>query len=1123
MKLAEISIKRSIFATMMIAALMVFGLFALPRIGVELFPNVDFPVVTATVVYPGADPMTMETKVADPIEEALQSLGGVKRMTSRNLEGVTQVVLEFELEVDGNQALQEVRDKVSAIERQLPKGIDPPVVQKFDTGSTPVLSVALAGDLPIRELTKIADDVVKQRVQQIPGVGAVSLVGGREREIKILVDPARLTGYGLTVDDVTGAIQSQSLEMPAGYIQLGSRELTVKTRGEARTPAEIGEIVVAGRGGAAIRVRDLAEIVDGVEDPRSASFLNGSPAISLVIRKQSGANTVAIAARIRGELALLGPELDRRGVTVSIPSDSSAFVSRSIAGVKDDLIIGAVLTVLIILLFLHDVRATFIAALAIPTSIVGTFAFMSWMGFSFNNITMLALSLSIGILVDDAIVVIENIYRHLEMGKPRMRAALDATSEIGLAVIATTSSIVAVFIPVAYMDGIIGRFFYQFGITVSAAVLISMLVSFTLTPMLASRMMRHGHQQAAPGVFATTFNRLFGGLERLYALLLRWCLRHPWITLLVALSTLVLSVFLVTKVPSEFISADDTSEFAINVETPTGTSLDATIAATEAIAADVRQNLPGIRDTFATIGEGAQGQINRGKITVTLVSPHDRAYGQQEAITWVRERMAGVQGAIITVAQIDPIGGDAGFRTQPIQFSIRGPELDEVIAAADALKAELAATNKFVDLDTSYRGGKPEIGIEVDRNKAADLGVPVATIARTIRALVAGDAISTLKDGTDVYDVIIQLPPSQRAQLEGLQNLKVRAPNGQLVDLYNLVRPFRDAGPSEIERQNRLRQVVILADIDGIALGEAQALVEAAAGRVVPGHLTTSFLGDAEIMIESFIAMLTALLLAIILVYMILAAQFDSLIQPITIMVSLPLSVVGAFGGLYLSGMTLNMFSFIGIIMLMGLVTKTAILLVDFANAEREKGLDVTEALVSAGVIRMRPIFMTSAATIFGMVPVALALGEGGASRAPMAVCVIGGMITSTALTLVVIPVVYKLFDGLLTHRAMRFLSRKLFGAEAPAGLDPAPDIDLDPAPARPAAAPKPRAFEIDLDAAQSDPLDRDVELDPSAPPRAFTREALSPERRVEYSVDVELSEDSLPIIPGLLGSKRPK
>ncbi len=1126
MKLAEVSVRRSIFAAMLILALMVFGAFSFPKIGVELFPSVEFPVITATVVYPGADPATMETKVADPIEEALQSLGGVKRMTSRNLEGVTQVILEFELEVNGAQALQEVRDKIAAIERTLPKGIEPPVVQKFDTGAAPVLSVALAGALPVQALTRLADDTVKQRVQQVPGVGQVTLVGGREREIKILVDPARLTGYGLTVDDVVGAIGAQSLEMPAGYIKMGDRELTVKTRGEARTPEELGEIVITGGGGAAIRVRDVADVIDGVEDARSASFLNGAPAVSLVVRKQTGANTVEIARRVREELAELAPELERQGVTYSVPTDSSAFVSRSINDVKDDLILGAILTVLIILVFLHDVRATLIAALAIPTSIVGTFAFMQWMGFTFNNVTMLALSLSIGILVDDAIVVIENIYRHLEMGKSRMRAALDATSEIGFAVIATTLSIVAVFVPVAYMQGIIGRFFYQFGITVSAAVLISMLVSFTLTPMLSSRIMRHGGHDAPKGLFARVFDRLFTAFEGLYARLARWCLRHPWITLLVATSTLVASVFLVTKVPAEFIPADDRSEFAVNVELPTGSSLEATIATTEAVAADIRENLPHIRDTFATIGEGAQGQVNRGRITVTLVGPHDRPFTQKQAMTWVRERMAGTEGANITVQLIDAIGGDSGFRTQPIQFSIRGSNLDEVVAAADALKAELAASGSFVDIDSTYRGGKPEVGIEVDRTKAADLGVPVAAIARTIRALVAGDPVTNLKDGTNVYDVIVQLPEAERARLETLTNLKIRAPSGLLVDLANVVRPTRDSGPSEIERQNRLRQVVVLADIQGIALGDAQKLVTAAAAKVVPPHLTTSFLGNAEMMIESFIAMLIALAFAVILVYMLLAAQFDSLIQPITIMISLPLSVVGAFGGLYISGMTLNMFSFIGIIMLMGLVTKTAILLVDFANAEREKGVPLLDALVQAGVIRMRPIFMTSLATIFGMVPVALALSEGGASRAPMAVCVIGGMITSTGLTLVVIPVVYMLFDRLVTHRSMRYLSTKLFGNESSTslalagggGLDLA--IEVDPAPIRqPAAAPAHHAAPAPAHHA----------------PAAFTTHASGDRTRVEIAIDladlapppaadVDIDVDPEVVIPTILrpGTDKP-
>ncbi len=1049
MKLAEISIKRAILATMMIAALMVFGFFSFPRIGVELFPNVEFPVITTTVIYPGADPSTMELKVADKVEESLQGLGGVKRMNSRNLEGVAQIILEFELEVDGNQALQDVRDKVSAIEQQLPDGIEPPIVQKFDIGASPVLTIALASDMEIRALTKFAKDQIKQRVQQVPGVGTVDLIGGREREIQILVDPRRMTGHGVTVSDVSQAIQSQNVEIPGGSMKVGGRELTVKTKGEVKTVEEIGDIIIRGVGGSALRVRDVAEVLDTVEEARSASYLNGAPALSLVVRKQSGSNTVAIAEDIRKQLEALRPELEARGITAAIPNDQSVFVEHSIDGVKDDLILGTLLTIIIILVFLHDVRATFIAALAIPTSVVATFAFMETMGFSFNNLTMLALSLSIGILVDDAIVVIENIYRHLEMGKPKRRAAMDATKEIGFAVIATTFSIVAVFVPVAYMKGIVGRFFFQFGLTVAAAVLISMLVSFTLTPMLSSRIMKpehEAHESKPRGVFAILFaplgwifrpfargfDRVFKVIEDIYAAILRWSLRHPFLTLLFAIGALVGSVFLVAQVPGEFIPQEDRSEFSVAVELPTGTDLDTTVDFTNQVADDVRENLPGVRDTFATVGGGSQGQINRGKITVTLVSSHERSFSQLQAMNWVRDRLGEVEGANVTVQQIDAVGGDSGFRSQPVQYSIRSNDLEAAVAAGERLKAALEETGKFVDLDTSYRGGKPEVAVLVDRNKAADQGVPVAVIAQTVRAMMAGDKISTLKDGSDVYDITMQMAEVDRNNFDQLDGLKVRANSGQLVNLSSVVRTERTEGPSEIERLGRMRSVVVLADLKGITLGEAQVIVDelAADPEIIPPELITGWLGNAEMMVESFTAMLQALMLAVILVYMILAAQFNSLIQPITIMISLPLSVIGAFGGLYLSGMTLNLFSFIGIIMLMGLVTKTAILLVDFANTERESGRELIEALVNAGVIRIRPIFMTTAATIFGMVPVALALSEGGETRAPMAICVIGGMITSTALTLVVIPVVYMLFERLTTNRSMRWLSKTFFGVE---------------------------------------------------------------------------------------------
>src|SRR5690606_34925536 len=599
------------------------------------------------------------------------------------------------------------------------------------------------------------------------------------------------------------------------------------TRGEVHTVAEIGDIVITGVGGAAVRIRDVAEVVDDMEEARSASALNGQSAIALVVRKKSGANTVEISDRLREELAKLEPRLDDLGVTYAIPNDNSSFIRKSIEDVQMDLLIGAGLTVLIMWVFLHDLRATFISALAIPTSVIGTFAFMQVMGFTLNNVTMLALSLSIGILVDDAIVVIENIHRHLELGKPRLQAAREATNEIGFAVIATTLSIVAVFVPVAYMSGLIGRFFYEFGLTVSAAVLISMLVSFTLTPMMAGRMMKQTHDPSHKKfILARAFDRAFAGFERGYAWVVRKALRWPWLTVLAALATLALSVVVVSRVPGEFIPAEDRSEFAVSVELPTGTSLAATSEAAEAIAADIRANLPGVKDTFTTIGSGS-AQVNQARINVSLESPHGRSWKQLEGMAWVRSRLADLaeRGVEIKVEMIDPFGGD-GFRQQQIQFTIRGNDMPRMVEAAEAIAEHIRGIEGFVDVDTTYTGGKPELAIQIDRERAADLGVPVAQIAATLRSLMAADAIGTLKEDGEVYDIVVQLPAERRAAMRKLDGITLRSTTGQLVDLANVVYVEETTGPSEIERQERQRQIVVLADLDGLPLGEATKIIE---------------------------------------------------------------------------------------------------------------------------------------------------------------------------------------------------------------------------------------------------------------------------------------------------------
>ena len=1021
MNLAEVSLRRPVFATMIILALMVFGMLSYPKVGVDLFPNVEFPFVTVTVVYPGTDPATMEREVAEPIEEAVNTLGGIRALRSTNQEGVTFVILEFELEVSADQAVQDVRDRIARVQNQLPAAADPPLVDKFDVGAAPVMTLSLSGALPARKLTQVADKIVKERIQRVRGVGGVDLVGGREREIHVYVDPDRLSGHGVTVTDISQAISAQNIEVPAGSFKSGSRELTVKTKGQVGSADEIADLLIPASP-SGLRIRDVARVVDGMEEAKSASFLDGQSSISLVVKKQSGTNTVALAHAVHAAVEELKPRLEKLGATLTVPTDNSVFIERSIEDVQFDIVFGGILAIIVIFFFLVNFRATFISAIAIPTSLIATFAFIQWMGFTFNNMTMLALSLAIGILIDDAIVVMENIHRHLEMGKSAMQAAADATSEIFLAVLAMTSTILAVFVPVAVMKGIIGRFFMQFGLTVSFAVAISMLVSFTLTPVMSSKLLSKGH---GTGVLSRAMDAVMGVLESAYGKTIEAALRHKIITLSIAGALLVGSGVLMSKVPAEFLPPEDRAQFSVHIELPTGTKLEKTAQAAEAVASDLRNTAPGVVHTLTTIGGGSQGQSNKGEIRVSLIGSKARSYSQQQLMAWIRDRYSSVKGALITVADLGMFEG--GGRTEPIQFGISGDNLDEMVTAADALVARLRKEPGFVDVDHAFRGGKPEVAIKIDRERAASFGVPIATIASTIRAFMAGDAVSELKDGADAYDISVRLPPAARDRIESLASLQVRSTSGQLVDLSNLVTANRESGPSIIERQNRQRQIMVFANLQDLPLGTAKQRLDAIAKEVVPAKFETSHEGMAKIMTESFLYMVEALILAIILVYMILAAQFNSFVQPITLMVSLPLSVIGAFSALYLSGMTLSIFSMIGIIMLMGIVTKNAILLVDFANQERERGTSVNESLIKAGRLRLRPILMTSISMVFGMLPVALAISEGGEVRAPMAVCVIGGLITSTLLTLVVVPVIYTYIDRIVSSRILRWLGGKIF------------------------------------------------------------------------------------------------
>ena len=1012
MNLLNVFIKRGVFSLMLTVVLVVFGLRAYPKVGVDLFPSVEFPVVTVTVIYPGADPASMETKVAKPIEDALSSMAGIKVLQSVNLESATQVIIQFELAVDPDQAAQDVRDRIGAIENQLPSAVEAPKIQKFDVGAAPIMSLALSGELSPRVLTELADDVVKERIQRIAGVGNVEIVGGRAREIHVRLDLSKLAARGLTPGDVAMALQGGNLELPAGLVEEGATELVVTTKGAFETLQAIADAPIVSGPGFAVRVGDVAEVVDSVAEARSHASLDGNDAVALVIQKASGANTLAVVKEINAAIAELGPQLQREGATLTVTSDTSPFIERSFHEVQFDLALGGILAIVIVFGFLRDWRATLISALALPTSVIATFWFIEALGYTFNQMTMLALSLSIGLLIDDAIVVIENIHRHLELGKSPAQAAREGTAEIGLAVLATTLSIVAVFVPVATMDGIVGLFMKQFGVTVAIAVLVSLFVSFTLTPMLAARVLKVHHGQRF--ILSRAVEWLLTKIEGAYRGVLSLALRQRALTLVVSFATLIGACFLAGQVKTEFLPAEDRSQFSVDIELPTGTSLATSTGVIDTIAADVRAHAPGVANTFVTIGSGAQGQVSAGKVIVNLIRPRERAFTQQDLMAWARARYAALaeRGIKVVVNEVNAVGGDSGFKSQPIQFNLRGKDMDRLIAAAEALKDELRKKPGFVDIDSTYRGGKPQIEIEPDRAAAAEAGVPIASIATTLRALAARDKVTEYKEGLDIHEVKLTLPEDAEARLATLSNLTVRSTSGALVPLDQVVKVERGLGPSQIDRQSRMRQITVLAGLEGLALGDASAYVEAAAKRVVPADIVTETSGMGQMMAESFGYMFAALIFAIILVYMILAAQFESLVHPFTIMLSLPFAVIGAFGGLYLAAQTLSIFSMIGLIMLMGLVTKNAILLVDYTNGQKAAGKSTRDALLVAGPVRLRPILMTTAAMVLGMLPVALALGEGGETRAPMAVVVIGGLISSTVLTLVVVPVVYSLIEG---------------------------------------------------------------------------------------------------------------
>jgi HAE1 family hydrophobic/amphiphilic exporter-1 len=1015
MLLSDVSIKRPVFATVLMIALITLGIFSYRRLAIEMFPDIEFPMLSIVTVFPGASPETVEREVTKRIEQAVNPIAGVKHVYSTSREGVSSVIVEFVLEVRVNDVAQDARSKISAILNQLPQGIEEPVIQKFDVGGMAIVSLAVrSGQLTPRELTTLADRRVKRRLENLPGVGKVELVGDTKREVSVDLDPTRLDALGLGIDEIVAGLAGENVNTPLGRIDRGGQELPVRIAGKPREVSGFRSMVVSQRGGVPLTLGEVAEVRDGVEEQRTLALVDGVPAVVIDILKQSKSNTVGVVDSVKKEVRKLRSELPP-SVEIQLIRDGSIMIRESVADVTNTLLLGGLLTVLIVFCFLNSWRSTVITGLTLPISVISSFIAIYFLGMTLNVMTLMALSLAIGLLIDDAIVVRENIVRHLEQGQDHLTAAQKGTSEIGLAVLATSLSIIAVFVPVAFMKGIIGRFFFQFGMTVAFAVAVSLFVSFTLDPMLSSRWVdpdveRKGNRHAVARAL-DRFNAWFDRAADRYKGVVAWALDHRKTVVLAATATFFAGVFSFAVLPSEFMGNDDQGEFSVKFKTAPDASFEETRGRVEAVLRALK-HMPEVQSTYASIGAGDTGTVRDARVYVKLVDKAERKKHATVLAADARRLVSGIAGIVPSVEmQSDE------FAQKPIMVSIRGEEIPLLKKYGAQLKDAVYKIPGVTDLELTLELDLPEYRLVVDRQRAADLGLTTPAIARTVGALVGGQAVTTYEDEEgEAVDVRVRLPLAMRRDVSQIGDLRLAVPRGRggvtLVPLSDLVRPERASTPSEISRTDLSREVQLTANLDGVPLGPAVEAIRKAAAKLdmAPGYRVV-FGGDAEAMEESFANMFESLFLAVVFVYLILAAQFESFIDPLSIMFSLPLAIVGMAGMLLLTGDTLSIMSFIGLILLMGLVTKNAILLVDYTKVLRRKGMDRRTALITAGRTRLRPIMMTTLAMIFGMLPLALGIGQGAEMRAPMGRAVIGGLITSTVLTLVVVPVVYSILD----------------------------------------------------------------------------------------------------------------
>jgi HAE1 family hydrophobic/amphiphilic exporter-1 len=1024
MWISDVSIKRPVFATMVIASFMVLGIVSMTRLGIDLFPDVSFPFVNVSVVYPGASPEEVETLVTKPIEDAVAGINGVKRIESRSTESFARVGLELRLEVDAQAAAAEVREKVAAIRDKLPKEIEDPTIVRFDVSSLPIMTFAV-GSAQRSDLTRRqVEDDLKPLIEQIDGVAAVEVNGGDVREIQVNLDPGRLEALGLPVSAVADTLAAENLDVPGGLMKRDGRAISLRTKGEFVDPREIEDVILRSNGGSAIRIRDVGTVVDGFEERESTTRLNGADAVSFSIKKQSGANTAAIAEKVHALLDRVRPNFPH--MKISQVHDDAEFIKENVKSVQEHIVFGGVMAVVVIFLFMRDWRSTLITALALPTSVVATFFFMYVVGFTFNMMTLMALSLVIGILIDDAVVVRENIYRHMEHGEDPMTAAQRGTSEIGLAVMATTFTILAVFLPVGFMTGLVGQFFKSFALTIAFAVAVSLLVAFTLDPMLSSRFVRfipHEERTRTPmGRLFERWGKAYDRLDAKYHTALGWALDRPWTTLGIAAAVFVASLGTTAVIGTEFVPAEDRGEFQVIVDLPPGTSFEQSVATVAKVERDV-QSIPEVRQIFTTVG--VNGQVRSSVLRVKTSKKGERERGIGAIKEAVRARLA--QMPFVDGKVADPEFMQGAPYEPPINVFVRGDNLVELQRISDEIERKVRAIPGAVDVSTNLESGQPEVVARVNRALAADLGFSVAGVAMQLRGMVEGIVPSKLREADREHDIRVRLAPEYRNDTQAILRTPLYSPTGAAVRTGDVAQFVPAVGPSNIDREQRRRQAKIGVDLaPGYALGNVTTEVQRALETVqMPSNFEWGFAGDVEMMQESAAAMGLAMILAVAFIYIVLASQFESFLEPFIIMLSLPLAVVGALLMLLATGNNLGMPAMIGVVMLMGLVTKNAILLVDYTNQlRREEGLSVREALHKAGPVRLRPIVMTTVAMILGMLPSAFGGGEGSEFRAPISIATIGGLITSTLLTLVVIPVSYLLLERLVERlRAFRLSS----------------------------------------------------------------------------------------------------